>query len=85
MKTKDRLVRDLKLFNAPGKMVEYAQNGFYDDYESPIATPIIQLVADCLKEGINAVAERAKNGDYDGTLEEGNEWMEREGYDKLLA
>ena len=85
MKTKDRLVRDLKLFNAPGKMVEYARNGFYDDYESPIATPIIQLVKDCLDNGINEVADKAKNGDYDGTLEEGNEWMAKDGYRKLLA
>ena len=79
MKTKDRLARDLKLFNAPEKMIEYAKNGFYDDYESPIATPIIRLVQDCLENGINEIAERAKNGEYDATKEESDTWFNTEG------
>lgn len=80
MKTKDRLARDLKLFSAPEQMIEYARNGFYDDFESPTATPILRLIQDCLENGINEIAERAKNGEYDATKEESDRWFKKEGY-----
>lgn len=83
IRTKDRLAKDLRMFGAPAKMVEYAKNGFYDDYESPMAAPIMRLIEDCLENGLNEVAERAKNGEYDGTAEESKEWLERSGKEHL--
>jgi len=79
MKTKDRLVKDLKMFGAPEQMIEYARNGFYDDFETPIATPILRLIQDCLENGINEVAQRAKDGEYDASPEESKRWFGKEG------
>ena len=46
--TKDRLADDLLAAGAPTDMVIRAQGGYYDDYESPLATPIVQLYKDAL-------------------------------------
>lgn len=64
-------------------MVEWARNGFYDDYESVIATPIMRLVTDCQSMGLNNIAEKARNGEYDGTKEEADDWLGKEGMRKL--
>lgn len=81
MKTKVRLAEHLKAHNAPEEMIRKAIDGYYDDYESPLATPIIQLVLDCRKEGgeLLKIASLAKDGEYDGTREEAEAWFNREG------
>ncbi len=86
MKTKVKLAQDLKAHGAPEKMIAATIDGYYDDYESPLATPIIQLVLDCEHIGGNlrSIAIKAKNGEYDGTKEESEAWMEREGKAILL-
>ena len=60
-------------------MIQKAKDGYYSDYDSPLALPCIQLVSD-LKE-INALAlvEAAKSGAFDITKEESDAWYEREG------
>jgi len=85
MKTKVHLAEDLKAHGAPEEMIRKAVDGYYDDYESPLATPIIQLVLDCEKLGGNlrGLAIKARNGEYDGTKEEAKAWFNREGR-KLL-
>ncbi len=83
MRTRDKLVRDLKANNAPAKMIEFAEYGFYDDYDSPIATPIMRLVADCETAGLEKLALSAKNGEYDATKEEAEEWFNSKGRDLL--
>ena len=80
MKTKERLTQDLEKANAPAKMIEWARNGFYDDYESPIAFPIQQLAADAKSVGLDDIAKKAMNGEYDGTEQESLDWMKNEGY-----
>lgn len=79
MKTKDRFAQDLERVGAPEQMIEWAKNGFYDDYESVTATPIIQLVVDCDALGLNEIADKARNGEYDGTKEEAEAWANKEG------
>lgn len=78
MKAKDRLVEDLREANAPAWMVEKAFDGVYDDFGSPLATPITELIKDCDECGLNEMAVRARRGRYDSSPEEVWEWLELE-------
>jgi len=80
MRTKERLAQDLEKAGAPAKMIEWARNGFYDDYETVIAFPIQQLVADAKAAGLENIAQDAMNGVYDATEQEGMEWMKSQGF-----
>lgn len=62
---KEVLHADLVAYGASHKMIEDAKGGYYDDFESPLACPIIQLVDDAQKAGLIQVAENARNGKYD--------------------
>lgn len=82
LSTKERLAADLRAAGAPAFMVYKALDGAYDDYESPSATPIIDLVRACLATGkpaLRAIADAAKDGKYDGTKAEADAWFQREG------
>ena len=76
--TKERLAQEL---HGAGllEMEKKARAGHYDDYESPLVTPCIQLVADLTAAGRRDLAERAMDGEWDGTREEAEAWMKREG------
>ncbi len=77
-RTKERLAQVLHavgLFDMERKV----RAGEYDDYESPNATPIINLVSELRQTGRNDLAQRAMNGEWDGTKEEADEWFEKEG------
>lgn len=67
------------------KMIELAKEGYYSDYDSPIATPCMQLVKDLDQIGAYDVKTRAMNGEFDATEEESNEWYEREGKQMIEA
>lgn len=75
--TKEKLAQVL---HAAGlfEMEKAARAGRYDDYESPSATPIVDLVRDLLTAGKKELAERAMNGEWDGTKEEADAWEKRE-------
>lgn len=80
-------------------MEKKAREGYYDDYKSPLETPIVQLVRDLQTladnfqgRGVNAertserlrkLARRAMDGDFDGTKEEGDAWWQKEGGEVL--
>jgi hypothetical protein len=51
-----------------------ARSGYYDDFKSPLATPIVQLVKDLQKAGQHEIAKRAMNGEFDATREESEAW-----------
>lgn len=72
--TTERLALALEQAGAPPYMIERARNGYYDDYTSPLAGPIMQLVADARAEGLSRIAERAADGEFDGTREESDAW-----------
>lgn len=74
-RTKVRLAKDLKDHNAPEWMIKNAIDGYYDDYESNLPMPIMQLVIDCEQVGLKEIANKARNGDYDCTKEEADRWM----------
>lgn len=63
----------------PKRIVRQAYAGHFDDYKSPLATPIVALVQLCRSLGREDIAARAINGEWDGTLAESSEWFEREG------
>lgn len=74
MPTTERLALALEQAGAPPYMVQRAREGYYDDYRSPLAGPIMQLVADAKTERLWDIATRAANGEFDGTREEAEEW-----------
>jgi hypothetical protein len=39
--------------------------------------PITQLEIDCHLAGLKEIAEKAKNGEYDATEEEADEWFKK--------
>lgn len=72
--TTERLALALEAAGAPPYMVQRARQGYYDDYKSPLAGPIMQLVADATAERLPEIATRAADGEFDGTREEADEW-----------
>ena len=77
--TKERLAKALEDCLAPQDMIARARAGYYDDYESELATPIIQLVFDCEAAGLTGLANQVRAGEFDGTREEGEAWYQRDG------
>ena len=61
------------------QMIKIAKDGYYSDYDSPIATPCVQLVKDLDFLGLTELSKRAKDGEFDATQEESDAWYEREG------
>lgn len=57
------------------EMESKARDEYYDDYRSPLATPILQLVQDLLAVNRRDLADRAMAGEWDGTKEESEAWM----------
>ena len=84
--TRARLARALALADAPKAMVARAIDGFYDDFASPLAMPIHQLVADAKAAGLKDIARRAKRGEFDSSQEEAKAWAESaEGKEAFLG
>ena len=61
-----RLTEALREANAPPDLIRKAEAGYYGDFTSPLATPIMQLVEDCRIHGLVALVERAMGGEFDG-------------------
>jgi hypothetical protein len=61
-----RLVSALKEANAPLQMIMKAREGYYGDFTSDLAMPITTLVLDAKLHGLNDIANRAMNGEFDG-------------------
>jgi hypothetical protein len=73
--TSERLALALIQVGAPPQMVTHAREGYYDDYRSPLAMPIMQLVHDARAAGLEKIADRAIDGEFDATKEESDAWM----------
>ena len=76
--TKERLARVCESNGLP-VMAEKARRGEYDDFESESATPCHDLVRDFMQAECLRLANRAKEGEWDGTKDESEAWFEREG------
>lgn len=86
-RTTVRLARALQQVpGMPPAMIRAAIDGYYDDYLSPLAAPVNQLVADLLalaalpstgpkaKGALAVLAGQAAGGEFDGTREESQAW-----------
>ena len=72
--TTERLAQALTQAGAPAHMIEQAQAGYYDDYESPLAMNITALVGDARAAGLDGIAARAADGEFDATKAESDAW-----------
>lgn len=59
-------------------LIILAWAGYYDEYDSEIATPILNLVYALRAVGFTALAERALEGEFDANENEVLAWMRRE-------
>jgi hypothetical protein len=66
MSAKDNLAEALSKAGASPEMVDAARHGRYADFESESATPIMDLVAHCRRAGLDDIARRAMDGEFDG-------------------
>jgi hypothetical protein len=66
MTPNEKLVAALREAGAPIQMIDRAAAGYYGDFTSSLAFPITELVNDCMALGLTAVADRARNGEFDG-------------------
>jgi hypothetical protein len=73
--TTERLARALEEAKAPQDMIARARAGYYDDFKSQDATPIVRLVEHANLHGLYDIADRAIDGEFDATKEESDEWM----------
>lgn len=74
----------------PPVMLQRAVDGYYHDYESPLAMPEVQLVTDLrvlraepttgpkAKAMLSTLAQRVTAGDFDATREESDAWARSE-------
>lgn len=83
--SKERLIEALISKGAPKIMLERAREGYYNDFQSTIATPIFALIADAEKYGLPNIAYRARNGEFDASPEEAQIWFQKEGRGLILG
>lgn len=79
--TKDRLAAELRAAGLDD-MAERAAEGLYDEYQSPLPTPLMELAADLAvkaasgHQGAAALRQRVIGGDFDATDEESEAWWQ---------
>ncbi len=89
--TKERLAREIDALARAMQdeglrpMENRARQGYYDDYESPLATPIAELVKDFRFLGYEGMARKAMDGRWDGSTEEGEAWAIRQTDPEILT
>jgi hypothetical protein len=62
----EKLTQALRDAGAPLEMIERAMSGYYGDFTSPLAFPIMTLVMDAEAAGLHEVAIQARRGIFDG-------------------
>lgn len=74
----DKLAAAIKAYNSDGKhdkLMARAALGEFTDYADTHACPITELHRLCRKYGLNELADRVANGEFDATKDESDEWM----------
>lgn len=83
MRTRERLAAELRKVAAqsgPENAAKYeafakrAATGEFDDYGSMYVCPITQLNNELIAAGFTKFAARVRNGEFDATKEESDEW-----------
>ena len=81
----EKLLAALRENNAPPWLEILAEHDAYHDFKSESATPCVDLVRDLQKAGLEALAKRAMNGEFDATKEESDAWAKAEDLMAILA
>ena len=74
----ERLASAVAEYNRDGKhdkLMARAAAGEFTDYADTHACPITELHRLCRKYGLNELADRVANGEFDATKDESDEWM----------
>jgi len=74
----DKLAAAIQAYNSDGKhdkLMARAALGEFTDYAATHACPITELHRLCRKYGMNELADRVANGEFDATKDESDEWM----------
>lgn len=74
--TKEKLAQALEALN-DGKLkrvIRLARRGYYDDFESPLATPELELFSEMHARGYTEFCKRIVAGEFDATKEESDRW-----------
>lgn len=74
----EKLVEALVSAGAPAGLVEKARASVFHDFKSESATPIVNLVLECEAAGLTEIANQARNGAFDATKLESDEWASSE-------
>lgn len=75
--TADRLVAAINEYNQDGKhdkLIARAASGEFADYGETHMCPITELHRLCKKYGLDALAARVANGEFDADKAESDEW-----------
>lgn len=93
MRTRDKLaaaLREVATQANPHNAAKYetfakrAETGEFDDFGSPHAAPIMQLNSELMAAGFTKFAARVRDGEFDATDEEADEWaMSPDGQETL--
>lgn len=70
-----KLVEALQEVHAPAVMIERAKANYYDEYKGDQAFPIMRLVEDARAAGLQGIAQRAMDGEFDAAKWESDAWM----------
>ena len=78
--TTEKLARALEELIDPAlePLIKRAREGYYDDYLTPLATPLVQLAQDVTVCGHPEFVEQIKEGMFDATREESDAWIKSE-------
>lgn len=74
----DKLAAAIAAYNPDGKhdkLIARAAAGEFTDYSDAHACPITELHRLCRKYGLNELADRVADGEFDATKDESEEWM----------
>jgi len=79
------LIKVLQDADAPREFIDRARRGDFHDFKSQSATPINDLIAVCHKYGLNEIAQKAMEGEFDATQEEADEWTKSDEYKEIIS
>jgi hypothetical protein len=74
--TTEKLAMAMEQAGAPISMINRARAGVYDHFKSKSVVPIIDLIEDLWAAGLDDLAKRAINCEFDGSAEEAKAWAD---------
>jgi len=83
MRTRDKLAAELRKVGMKAGIAnahkyeafaKRAETGEFDDFGTKYACPITQLHNELMEAGFTKFAQRVRNGEFDATKEESDEW-----------